>query len=410
MDIIIERCAGLDVHKQVIVGSVRVPGQQRKRTVDTRTFSTMTEGLLELSDWLSSHEITHVAMESTGVYWRPVYAILEHEFEVLLVNARHVKNVPGRKTDVRDSEWLAQLLECGLLKGSFIPPQPIRDLRDLTRYRKTLIRERGHHVNRVAKTLELANVKLTCVVTDIMGKTGRTIIEALIQGHTDPQYLAGLAQGTLKKKAAELRQSVTGARMSSHYAFLLEQQLQVIDNLSQRIDQFDARIEECMRPFDEAYQWALSMPGIAERAAQAILAEIGTDMTRFPSAGHLASWARICPSNNESAGKRRSSKTGKANSWLRATLNEAAWAAVKKKDSYYRALYQRMKPRQGPKKAIGAVQHAMLNALWHMLSRGVPHQDLGVDYFANRNVARTTRHYIRRLEQLGCRVTVDQAA
>lgn len=243
-----------------------------------------------------------------------------------------------------------------------------------------------------------------------MGKTGRTIIEALIQGHADPLYLAGLAQGTLKKKTEELRQAVTGGRMTPHYAFLLEQQLRVIDHLSQRIGEFDARIEECMGPFDEAYRWALSMPGIAERAAQAILAEIGTDMTRFPSAGHLASWARVCPSNNESAGKRRSSKTGKANSWLRATLNEAAWAAVKKKDSYYRALYQRMKPRQGPKKAIGAVQHAMLNALWHMLSHGVPHHDLGVDYFASRNVARTTRHYIRRLEQLGCRVTVDQAA
>lgn len=409
MEIVIERCAGLDVHKQVIVASVRLPGQGSKRLVETRTFSSMTEELLQLSDWLSQHGVTHVAMESTGVYWRPVYAILEHEFEVLLVNARHVKNVPGRKTDVRDSEWLAQLLECGLLKGSFIPPQPIRDLRDLTRYRKVLIRERGHHANRVAKTLELANIKLGSVVTDLMGKTGRAILEALIAGESDPDRLANLAQGLLKKKTVELREAVKG-KVTPHYAFLLKQQLRVIDELAQRIEEFDTRIEECMRPFDEAYRCARSMPGIAERAAQAILAEIGTDMSCFPTAAHLASWARVCPGNNESAGKRRSSKTGKANTWLRATLNEAAWAAVKKKNSYYRALYQRMKTRQGPKKAIGAVQHAMLKALWHMLSRRVSHEDLGADYFDRRNVARVSHHHVRRLEQLGYHVTIEKAA
>jgi transposase len=409
MDVVIERCAGLDVHKQVIVGSVRVPGQGLKRQVHTQTFSSMTQELLKLSDWLASEGVTHVAMESTGVYWRPVYAILEGAFEVLLVNARHVKNVPGRKTDVRDSEWLAQLLECGLLKGSFIPPKPIRDLRDLTRYRKVLIRERGHHVNRVAKTLELANIKLGSVATDLMGKTGRAIIEALIAGETDPDRLADLAQGSLKKKRSALREAVKG-KITPHYAFLLKQQLHVIDDLAHRIEEFDERIEACMRPLDDGYRCVLSMPGIAERAAQAILAEIGTDMSCFPTAAHLASWARICPSNNESAGKRRSTKTGKANSWLRATLNEAAWAAVKKKDSYYRALYQRMKARQGPKKAIGTVQHAMLRALWFMLSRRVLHQDLGVDYFTRSNVAKIRHHHIRRLEQLGCRVIIEEAA
>lgn len=409
MEIIIERCAGLDVHKQVVVVSVRMPGEGGKRRVETQTFSSMSEELLKLSDWLSSHGVTHVAMESTGVYWRPVYALLEDEFEVLLVNARHVKNVPGRKTDVRDSEWLAQLLECGLLKGSFIPPRPIRDLRDLTRYRKVLIRERGHHVNRVEKTLELTNIKISSVVTDIMGKTGRAILQAVIAGETNPDRLADLAQGLLKNKKAALREAVKG-KITPHYAFLLEQQLRIIDELTRRIEEFDARIEASMRPFDEAYRCAMSMPGIAERSAQAILAEIGTDMSRFPTPGNLVSWARVCPGNNESAGKRRSSATGKANGWLRATLNEAAWAAARTKNSYYRALYQRMKARQGPKKAIGAVQHAMLRALWYMLSRHVLHQDLGADYFTRNNVARVSRHHVRRLEQLGYRVTLEEAA
>lgn len=409
MDVIIERCAGLDVHKQIVVASVRLPGENGKRMVVTETFSTMTQGLLALSDWLSSHGVTHVAMESTGVYWRPVYSILEADYDVLLVNARHVKNVPGRKTDVRDSEWLAQLLECGLLKSSFIPPPPIRDLRDLTRFRKVLIRERAHHANRIAKTLELANIKLGSVATDILGKTGRAIIEALIDGHDDPAYLAGLAQGLLKKKVDVLREAVTG-KMTPHYAFMLKQQLGVVDDLAERIAEFDAHIEACMRPFDEAYRCVLSMPGIAGRAAEVILAEIGTDMARFPTAEHLCSWARVCPSNNESAGKRRPVRTGKANSWLRATLNEVAWAAVKTKSSYYRALYQRMKARQGPKKAIGAVQHAMLKALWHMLSRSVTHQDLGVDYFERGHVERISRHHVNRLEKLGYTVTIERAA
>ena len=404
MDVIYERCAGLDVHKATVVGCVRRPGPKpSERRGETRTFPTTIPGLLALSDWLATQGVTHVAMESTGVYWRPVYAILEGTAEVRVVNARQVKMMPGRKTDVRDCEWLAQLLECGLLRASFIPPQAIRDLRDLTRARKVLIRERGHHVNRLEKTLELANIKLGCVVTDLMGKTGRAILEALIAGQDDPDTLAALAQGLLRKKRAELREAVVG-RMTPHYAFLLQQYLALIDTLAAHIATFDARIDVAMRPFADAAALAQTMPGVAARAAEAILAEIGVDMSVFPTPGHLASWARLCPGTHESAGKRRPVPTGKGATWLRATLQEVAWAAIRTKTSYYRALYYRLRARRGAKKAIVAVQHAMLVALWHMLRHRVPHQDLGADYFDRRHTGRLRRHHVRRLEQLGYEV------
>jgi transposase len=348
-------------------------------------------------------------MESTGVYWRPVYAVLESVVSIALVNARAVKHVPGRKTDVRDSEWLAQLLECGLLKASFIPPPLIRDLRDLTRYRKVLIRERAHHVNRVEKTLELAQIKLGSVVTDLMGKTGRAILAALVAGQTDPVRLAALAQGLLTKKRAALQEAVRGG-LRPHYAFLIRHQLETIDHLGQQIAQLDEVITHAMVPIADAHAVLCSAPGIATRAAEAILAEIGTDMTRFPTPGHLASWARVCPGTHESAGKRHSAATGKANNWLRATLNEAAWAASRTRRSYYHALYLRMKARQGPKKAIGAVQHALLRAIWYMLSRRVPHHDLGASHFLDDDRSRVTRHHVRRLEKLGYRVIVEPAA
>ena len=409
MDVLIERCAGLDVHKRVIVATIRSPGETKARRAATRSWATTTASLLDLAAWLASERVSHVAMESTGVYWRPVYAVLEADFTVLLVNARQVKHVPGRKTDVRDSDWLAQLLECGLLKPSFIPPPPIRDLRDLTRYRKVLIRERARHVNRVEKTLELAQVKLGSVVTDLMGQTGRAILDALIDGSHDPAYLASLAKGLLKKKTAAI-QAAVAVPLTPHYAFLLTQQLRLIDDLATHIADFDVQIERCMAPFATAQALVCSAPGIAARASQAILAEIGTDMTRFPTSRHLASWARVCPGTHESAGKRHSTRTGKANSWLRATLNEAAWAASRTKRSYYHALYLRMKARQGPKKAIGAVQHALLTAIWHILSRQVPHHDLGPEHFAHRDLDRVRRHHTRRLEQLGYRVTIEPAA
>jgi transposase len=412
MDLVYARCAGLDVHKATVVGCVRVPGPRREdRQTETRTFATTLRGLEELTAWLTRHGVTHVAMESTGVYWRPVYAGLEGTVQVLLVNARHVRMVPGRKTDVRDSEWLAQLLECGLLRGSFVPPPAVRDLRDLTRLRKALIRERGHHVNRIEKTLELANIKLGTVVTDIMGKTGRAILEALSAGRDAPEQLAALAQGSIRtKKQAALREAVAG-RLTPHYAFLLHQHLSLIEALDAHIVTLDARIEAAMAPFAEAAALLQTMPGVATRAAQAILAETGVDMGPFPTAAHFASWARLCPGTHESAGKRRPTTTGQGAVWLRATLQEAAWAAARTKRSYYRALYHRLKGRRGAKKAIVAVQHAMLVALWHMLKRRVPHHDLGADYFDRRNTARLRHHHVRRLRQLGYQVVlVEEAA
>lgn len=412
MDLVYARCAGLDVHKATVVGCVRVPGPRRgDRQMETRTFATTLRGLAELTTWLTGHGITHVAMESTGVYWRPVYAGLEGTVPVLLVNARHVQMVPGRKTDVRDCEWLAQLLECGLLRGSFVPPPAVRDLRDLTRLRKALIRERGHHVNRIEKTLELASIKLGTVVTDIMGKTGRAILEALSAGRDAPEQLAALAQGSIRrKKQAALREAVAG-RLTPHYAFLLHQHLSLIEALDTHIATLDARIEAAMAPFAEAAALVQTMPGVATRAAPAILAETGMDMAPFPTAGHFASWARLCPGTHESAGKRRPTTTGQGAVWLRATLQEAAWAAARTKRSYYRALYHRLKGRRGAKKAIVAVQHAMLVALWHMLKRRVPHHDLGADYFDRRNTARLRHHHVRRLQQLGYQVLlVEEAA
>ena len=352
MEVVHERCAGIDVHKATVVACVRMPGARPGvRHSETKTFSTTTRGLTELTHWLVGHGVTDVAMESTSVYWRPVYAVLENTVRLILVNARHVKMVPGRKTDARDSEWLAQLLECGLLRASFVPPRPVRDLRDLTRLRKTLIRERGHHVNRIEKTLELAHIKLGCVVTDLMGKTGRAILQALSAGIDDPDQLAEYAQGLLRKKRAALREALVG-RLTPHYAFLLQQHLALIDALETHIVTLDARIEEAMAPFAEPAALAQTMPGVAVRAAQAILAETGVDMQPFPTAAHLASWARLCPGTHESAGKRQPTTTGKGATWLRATLQEVAWAAVRTKKSYYRALYHRLKGRGGPKKAI----------------------------------------------------------
>ncbi|HET9491915.1 MAG TPA: IS110 family transposase [Methylomirabilota bacterium] len=410
MEIVNARCAGLDVHKATVVAAVRVPGPQYgERHSERKTFATTKRGLTELTDWLIAHSATTVAMESTGVYWRPVYAALEGVVNVILVNARHVKMVPGRKTDMKDCEWLAQLLECGLLRSSFVPPAAVRDLRDLTRLRKTLIRERGHHVNRIEKTLELAQIKIGSVISDLMGKTGRAILEALIAGVDDPDQLAELAQGLLRKKRLALREALVGG-LSPHYAFLLQQHLSLIDALDVHIATLDARIETAILPFADAVALAQSMPGVATRAAQAILAETGVDMASFPSAAHFASWARLCPGNHESAGKRQPATTGKGATWLRATLQESAWAAGHVKKSYYRALYYRLKGRRGPKKAIVAVQHAMLVALWHMLTHRVRHQDLGADYFTRRDAARVRRHHVRHLQRLGYDVVLTEKA
>lgn len=409
MDILIDRCAGLDVHKRTVVACIRAPRGSRQRQSEIRTFTTETKGLLELADWLTSYRVTHVAMESTGVYWRPVYQILEGGFELLLVNARHIKNVPGRKTDVRDCEWIGQLLECGLLRSSFVPPEPIRDLRDLTRYRKVLIRERGHHVNRIAKTLEMANIKLGSVATDIMGKTGRAVIEGIIEGVDDAELLAERAEGLLKKKKAQLAEALAG-KVRDHHRFILQRQLQMVDDLSEHIAILDDHIEEVMRPFAEARDIVASTPGIATRAAEVIVSEIGDDMNRFPTAANLCSWAHVCPGTNESAGKKKQASIGKGNSWLRATLHEAAWAAARTKNSYYSALYRRLKPRLGSRKAIVAVEHAMLRAIWHMLKHQKYHEDLGVDYFERNQSDQIKQHHLRRLEKLGYDVQIKKKA
>ncbi|WP_420462980.1 IS110 family transposase [Candidatus Palauibacter sp.] len=410
MDVVIERCAGLDVHKKTVTACVRTPsrgGGERGRRV--RTFTTTNPGLEGLREWLVSCGVTHVAMESTGVYWRPVWAVLEGDFDLLLVNARHVKHVPGRKTDVKDSEWIAQLLECGLLKGSFVPPPAIRDLRDLTRLRKSLIRDRSRQVNRVAKVLELANIKPGSVVSDIMGKTGRAVLDAMIEGEEDPWVLAGLARGTLRCKRDKLAEVISGL-IRDHHRFLLQRHLRLIDELSGQIEELDDRIEGVTRPLNAALLLLESVPGVGRRSAEAILAEIGDDMSKFPTPGDFASWARVCPGNHESAGKRKSARTGKGNAWLRDALSQVAWAAARVRGSYYRGLYFRHKARGGPKRAIVVVQHALLVAIWHMLSRGTLHEDLGQDHFRAHDRDRTKRHLLQRLRKIGVEVKVIESA
>ena len=412
MKVVIERCAGLDVHKKTVVACVRTPERDRGklRGKQTRTFETSMRGLGALRAWLTSFGVTDVAMESTGVYWRPVYAVLEGGFRLLLVNARHVKQVPGRKTDVRDCEWLAQLLECGLLRGSFVPPPEIRDLRDLTRFRKTLIQDRSSLVNRVAKVLELANVKLGSVVSNIMGVTGRAILEAMIAGQDDPKVLAELARGRLRGKRRELAEVVPGL-IRDHHRFVLRRHLDLIDELSRQIERMDMRIVAVTAdPFGAALHLLQSIPGVGRRAAESMLAETGDDMSKFPTAGHFASWARVCPGNHESAGKRKSASVGKGNAWLRGTLSQAAWAAVKTKGSYYGALYRRKKARGGPKKAIMAVQHALLVAIWHMFSRGTFHEDLGADHFERHDKQRRVRYLVAQIEKMGVEVEVKNEA
>ncbi len=410
MDVLIERCAGLDVHKKTVVACIRTPGagpQERENMI--RTFGTTMKGLESLRDWLGEGGVTHVVMESTGVYWYPVWTVLEERFELMLVNARHVKKVPGRKTDVKDSEWLAQLLECGLLRGSFVPPRAFRDLRDLTRTRKQLIRERSREVTRVGKLLELANIKLGSVVSDIMGMTGRAILDAMARGEDDPRALSRLTYGSLAKKREEIAEAVRGL-MRDHHRFLLTGHLERIDFLEYRIGEVDRRIEEVTRPFLAPIHLLETLPGVRRRSAETILAEIGDDMSQFPTPQQFASWAGLCPGNHESAGKRRHGRTGKGNSWLRAALSQVAWAAARSRKSYYRSLYYRHKARGGSKKAIVVVQHAILVAIWHMLSRGVPHEDLGPNHFQIHDKQRQAKHLLRRLKKLGLEVEVQEAA
>jgi transposase len=407
MDVIVERQGALDVHKEQVTACVRVPDEQGERVSHVAEFKTTVRGLLVLRDWLKAHRVTQVTMEATGVYWKPVWHVLEDEFELVLVNARHVKQVPGRKTDVSDAVWLCQLAEAGLLRASFVPPKPIRALRQLTRYRKAQVSERQRETNRLHKALEDTGIKLDCVVTDILGKSGRAMLDALCEGTTDPEILAELAKGRLRTKIPALREALEG-RFDSHHALLIGAILSHLDFLDEQIGRLSAAIEEQLAPFQAHVELLRSLTGIETRTAQNILAEIGTDMSVFPTAGHLASWAGRCPGNDESAGKRRSGKTRKGSKWLDDALKNAAMSALRTNDSYLQAQYQRLRPRIGHGRALGAVKHSIICAIWHMLTTGELYRDLGGDYFRKRDPERQTRRLVAQLERLGHKVTLEE--
>jgi transposase len=409
VELIVERPAALDVHKAQVTACVRVPGPGRERVQEVVQFQTTVRGLLTLRDWLQAQRVTQVAMEATGVFWKPVWAVLEDDFELMLVNARHVKQVPGRKTDVSDAAWLCQLLEAGLLRASFVPPKPIRALRQLTRYRKAQIKERQREANRLHKALEDTGIKLDCVATDILGVSGRAMLDALCQGTTDPELLAELARGKLRKKLPALKEALEG-RFDELHALLIGAILAHLDFLDEQIERLTEAIERQLRPFQPAVELLRTLDGIETRTAQNILAEIGVDMSVFPSAAQLASWAGQCPGNDQSAGKRRSGRTRKGSKWLNDALKDAAMAAIRTNDSYLQAQYQRLRPRIGHGRALGAVKHSIICACWHMLSTGETYRDLGGDYFRRRDPERHTKRLVAQLERLGHTVTLEKAA
>jgi transposase len=407
MRIVYKNVAGLDVHKKIIVAAIIVLHSDGQWHQEKRNFGAMTADLLALSDWLLTQDITHVAMESTGEYWKPVFNILENNFEVFVVNAQHISKVPGRKTDQSDAEWIAELMQYGLLKASFIPPQGQRELRELTRYRSSFVRERATLVNRVQKVLESANIKLASVATDVMGVSGRAMLEALVAGKASPEQMAELAKGRMREKREQLAKALEG-RVKAHHRFVLTELLCQIDSLEETIARFDQEIEDYCRPFEEAVVLLDTIPGVARETAEIIVAEIGTDMSRFPSADHLASWAGVAPGNNESAGKRRSGKTRKGNRPLGAALTQAAQAASHTRGTYLSAQYQRLAGRRGKKKAIVAVAHSILVIAYHIIQRKEPYRDLGADYFDKRRPEATVKRLVKRLEQLGYQVALEQ--
>jgi transposase len=409
MNVVITHCAGLDVHQATVVATIRIPDDQGGRRIVTETFGTMTPDLLALRDWLQTSGVTDVALESTGVYWKPVYYMLEDAFTLLLVNMHELKRVPGRKTDVKDSEWLAQLLECGLLRHSFVPPPAIRELRDLTRYRVQQVRDRSQEVNRLCKVLEDAGLKMTTVITDVMGVSGRAMLAALIAGTTDATVLADLARGKLRKKLPDLQRALQG-RFRSHHAFLIEQVLTKIDFLDEVLERLTGEIDRRLVPFEPMLAALDTIPGVDRMSAISIVAETGGDMSRFPTAGHLCSWAAMCPGQNESAGKRRSGKTRNGNRFLRATLIQSGLAAARKNRSALQAQYRRIKRHAGHKKAVVAVGHQILEIAFHIMRDGVNYRELGADYFDRRHAERAVRRHVRQLETLGFRVTIERAA
>jgi transposase len=406
MKLIHERCAGLDVHKDTVVACARV----QRQDPEVRTFATTTSGLLALADWLAQNRCTHVVMESTGVYWKPVWHVLsDGEFALTLANAEHVRNVPGRKTDVKDAVWLADLLAHGLVSASFVPPAEIQELRDLTRTRRQLVRQRVQHVQRIQKTLEDANIKLESVISDVVGVSGRAMLEAIIEGETDPAILVTLAHRNLRADRAALLEALLG-RVTTHHRFMLRTHLEQVDAANKTIATIDAEVERALEPFRGHVELLKTIPGVSDLVAWTILAEIGPDMSPFPSAANLLSWAGLCPQLKESAGKRKSTRLRKGAPWLKPVLVQTAWAAARKKDCYFRSQFARIKTRRGPKKAIIAVAASMLTAAYFMLRDGTAFHDLGANYFDRVDRPRTTKSLVRRLEKLGYYVELKEVA
>ena len=408
MQTVHERCCGLDVHKKTVVACVLTSTSR-----ETRTFGTLTFELLELVEWLEQERVSHVAMESTGVYWKPVFNLLEgRDFELLVVNARHVKAVPGRKTDVKDAEWLADLLRHGLMRASFVPDRKQRELRELVRYRRTLIQEKTRLITRVQKVLEGANIKLGDVASNVVGMSGRAMLRELISGNTDTQAMAELAMSNMRPKRQRLALALEGT-VGAHQRFLLQSQIELIEVMEKQIEAINVEVEQRMRPFQAAIDLIDQIPGIARHGAEQIIAEIGIDMSRFPTAAHFASWARVCPGTNESAGKRRKASTGDGNPWLRSALIEAALASVRAgraHPNFFAARYRRLASRRGPKRAQMAIAHSMLIAIYHMLRDGAHFADLGPEHWDSRHRESVALRSIRRLQQLGYKVTVEAVA
>ena len=405
MEVVYSHCCGLDVHKKIVVACVVTPEGK-----EIRTFSTMTEDLISMVDWIKGKGCTHVAMESTGSFWKPLFNLLELEnIQTLVVNAKHMKNVPGRKTDVKDAEWIAGLLRHGLLQGSYIPDRDQRELRELIRYRRSLIDERAREVNRIQKVLEGANIKLSSVASDVLGKSGRAMLEAMIAGEEDPEILSELAQRRLKSKKPELQKALNGL-IGHHQKLMLKTQLRHIDYLADEIKKLDEEIKQRMLPFDEDLELLDPIPGVGRRTAEQILAEIGTDMNKFHSAAHMCSWAGLSPGNNESAGKRKSGRTRKGNKKLRSALVEAARAAGRTKNTYLSSQYHRLSARRGANRAAVAVAHSILTIAYYIIKRKQPYIELGPTYYEERKRDIVTKQSIKKLESLGYKVTVESVA
>lgn len=408
MKVLHRRCAGLDVHKDEVVACVRVV-KRSKATHEVRRFSTTTRGLLELAEWVQANECSHVAMEATGVYWKPVWHILEGHAELVLANAAHIRNVPGRKSDVNDAVWISDLLAHGLVQPSMVPPTPIQELRDLTRTRKQLGREIVQHKQRIQKVLEDANVKLSSVVTDVLGASGRRILQAITRGETIPERLATLGNDRLHCSRVALVEALRG-HVTDHHRFMIGQHLRMIEELERGIEAFERHIEVVLEPFRDDIKRLTSIPGVGVTAAQIILAEIGADMSRFPTAGHLISWAGLCPRQDESAGKRRSTRVRQGAPWLKTLLVQSAWAASRSKETYLRAQFLRLKTRRGAKKAAVAVAASILTAAYHMIRNRSEYKDLGSDYFVRRDSARVAERLANRIRDLGYEVQLQKAA